>query len=102
MSSRAGMTSIVLASVIVVHALLALFGIGMDNAFRNPTPRINPMTIGLGLVPLLSASVIVYVWSRPRRAGVWSIIGRVALTLIAAAVAAVCLFLSLFLTAFVG
>ena len=45
------LVAIALATFAVLAGTVALFGLGMDDAFSNQTPRLNP-----GIVALLSAS----------------------------------------------
>src|SRR5215467_11789652 len=59
-----------MGSLAVAFLLLAAhFGIWMDGANLHPTPRINALTIGLGIVPLIALCWITYLWTRTRPSG---------------------------------
>jgi len=93
-----------LASSALVAALLlaARLGLWMAGANLHPTPRINAMTVGLGLVPLAAWAWIVYLWTRPPRGPAWEGALRVALSCLLLILAGYCLLTALLLALFVG
>jgi hypothetical protein len=52
----------------------AYFGIWMEGANLHPTPRINALTVGLGMAPIPALAWVVYLWSRARPSGLLDIV----------------------------
>ena len=98
----AGWASVVLALAAGALLVAAKLDIGMAGAWLHPTPRVNSLTIGLGLVPVLAIAVITYLWAPPRPAGDAAVTARVIGTIVAVAAGGLSLFASLFLAWFVG
>ena len=96
--------SISLLLTVLVAALLiaAALNVGMAGAYLHPTPRVNSMTVGLGLVPFLALSVSAVIWLPPRRGSGVALSMRVLGTIALLGVGAVCGFMSFFLAFFVG
>ena len=55
--------------VVAVFFTAAALGIWTENLHFHPTPRINSLTVGRGLVPIPAVAWIVYVWTRTRQVG---------------------------------
>jgi len=73
---------IAIAGSVVVAALLAAsaLGIWMEGANLHPTPRINALTVGWGMVPIPVLGWIVYVWTYVRPSGFFDIALRTILS----------------------
>jgi hypothetical protein len=71
--------SIAMAGSVAVGALLtaARLGIWMEGASLHPTPRINALTVGMGIVPIPVLAWIVYLWSSTRPGGFFDIALRI-------------------------
>ena len=98
----AGRASLILALAAGALLVAAKLDIGMAGAWLHPTPRVNSLTVGLGLVPLLAIAVTTYLWAAPHPAGGAATAARVIGTVVAVAAGGLSLFASLFLAWFVG
>ena len=108
MASAARITKI--SSVIAVvgtAAVLALLsasflGMWMENAYRHPTPRINSLTVGCGLVPVPVVAWIVYLWVRVRPSGFAGVATLIIVSLGLLLMACYCIFVAMVSAWFVG
>ena len=91
-----------LAALVVCLLLAAALDIGMEGANLHPTPRINSLTVGLGLVPVLELSLIALVWLTWRDTRTIARAGRVLATLGLLAVGFAAAGVAFFLAFFVG
>jgi hypothetical protein len=98
-SLRAALILLIFPLVCFAAAALDL---GMEHAWGNATPRVNPLTIGLASVTLPAAAFVIFLWSAPRRSGAAAAAGRVVGTLGAIAIAGASASAALFLMSFVG
>jgi hypothetical protein len=94
--------SVLLAVLVAALLIAAALNVGMAGAYLHPTPRVNSMTVGLGLVPFLALSLTAVVWLPPRKGAGGVMLLRVLGTIALLGVGAVCGSMSLFLAFFVG
>lgn len=73
---------IAVAGSVVVAVLLgaAALDIGVENMRFHPTPRINTLTVGLGLVPVAALAWVVFLWTRKPLDGFFDIVFRLVVT----------------------
>src|SRR3982751_3137680 len=88
-----------LAIMLLAAASLQLW---MAGANGNHTPRINAESIGLGIVPLVALTWILYLWTRTWAPGVFSYVVRVVMSCVLLLIFAYCLFAAMFTMFFVG
>ena len=55
--------AIVFAALAIAFGAVALLGIGMDNAFGDPTPRVNPGVLALICLIVAALSFMLSIWS---------------------------------------
>ena len=87
-----------------VSALLgaAALGIWTENLHFHPTPRINSLTVGLGLIPVPTVAWVVYIWTRKPTDGILDIALRVVISGSLAAAVYYSLLTALFFAFFVS
>jgi hypothetical protein len=108
-SSKGGSVRAWSARVSIVAFLLiatlfgaALAGVGMANMGGNATPRLNPLTLGLALVPVWALASIAFLWSQPAPSSQFSPGFRVLATLVLLLISGYCVFTARFLSFFAG
>ena len=101
--ARTALRAALAATALVALLLFAAYlGVWMAGAHLHPTPRINALTVGLGLVPAAALAWIVYLWACAPLGSLAGVVLRVALSCLLFAAAGYCLFAALFLALFVG
>ena len=74
----------------------------MGGAYSNHTPRINALSIGLGIVPLVALTWILYLWTRTSAPSTLGYVVRVVISCLLLLISAYCLFAAVFTASFVG
>ena len=101
--SRASLYIGISGSVVTAAFLgAAALGIWTENLHFHPTPRINSLTLGLGIIPIPALAWIIYSWTRKPVDGILDVALRVVIS--GALVAGACYgaLAALFLAYFVG
>ena len=98
---RALIIASISSGVAIALLVAASLGIWMEGAYLHPTPRINALTVGCGIVPIPAIAWIVYLWSCIRLNG-WRAALLVLASCVLLLVAGCSLVMSLFEAFFVG
>ena len=90
--------SVVVAAILTAAAL----GIWMEGANGNHTPRINALTVGMGIMAVPAFAWIVYLWSFARPRGFFDIALRIVVSVTLVVGAIYCWFYAMISALFVG
>ena len=88
-----------LAVVLLAGGAIELW---MGGTYSNHTPRINALSVGFGIVPLVALTWSLYLWTRTSAPGILGYVVRVVISCLLLLISAYCVFAAMFIAFFVG